>query len=117
MKRKTPIQTLNRRIRLALYLHQQSEELERYYLDTPERSLALALIDGIADAMEQSLLDAPYTPAELVIEHTPEPSIGTRNDAVENKIEDAVSTTQQTTKEEHSQPAIDMNQLAEEYLT
>jgi hypothetical protein len=87
--------------------------------------LALALIDGIADAMEQSLLDAEYTPAELVIEHTPESSIGTRNDAVDHKIEDAVDhkiedavgTQQQTTKEEHSQPAIDMNQLAEEYLT
>lgn len=111
MKRKTPIQTLNRRIRLALYLHQQSEELERYYLDTPERSLALALIDGIADAMEQSLLDAPYTPAELVIEHTPEPSQTTTK-----KHEDAVSTTQQqqTANEKHQEPAIDMNKMADE---
>jgi hypothetical protein len=104
MRKKTPIQTLNRRIRLALYLHQQSEELERDYLDTPERSLALALIDGIADAMEQSLLDAAYTPAEMVIEHKPETTT--------KKHEEPVSTKQQQTSDQ--EPAIDMNQLADQ---
>jgi len=101
------------RIAVALYLKQQIDQVER---DTPGDGTAQAL-RAIAKALQGGAFDHAIEPAELVIEHTPSSSIGTRNDAVEDEIEDAVSTTQQTTKEEHSQPAIDMNQLAEEYLT
>ena len=97
------------RIAVALYLKQQIDQVER---DTPGDGTAQAL-RAIAKALQGGAFDHAIEPAELVIEHTPEPSQTTTK-----KHEEPVSTTQQqTTKEEHSQPAIDMNQLAEEYLT
>jgi hypothetical protein len=117
MKHKDNIELIATRSALAIYLKRQADLLAQHG-DDPE---ALRLLRYIGESIDHTITTANTT---IMVEHledaveSPESSIGTRNDAVENKIEDAVSTTQQqTTREEHSQPAIDMNQLAEEYLT
>lgn len=93
------------RIAVALYLKQQIDQVER---DTPGDGTAQAL-RAIAKALHGGAFDHAIEPAELVIEHTPATTT--------EKHEEPVSEIQQqTTKKEHSQPAIDMNQLAEEYL-
>lgn len=104
MKHKDNIELIATRSALVIYLKRQADLLAQHG-DDPE---ALRLLRYIGESIDHTITTANTT---IMVEHL--------EDAVENKIEDPVSTTpkQQTTKEEHSQPAIDMNQLAEEYLT
>ena len=57
------IDGLRRRYRIKSYNHIQRHLLKNRYSDTPERALALALLDGIDDAAEHGILDAEYKPS------------------------------------------------------
>lgn len=101
MKLKQNIELIATRSALAIYLKRQADLLAQHG-DDPE---ALRLLRYIGESIDHTITTANTT---IMVEHL--------EDAVENKIEEPANTTpkQQTANEKHQEPAIDMNQLADQ---
>lgn len=101
MKLKQNIELIATRSALAIYLKRQTDLLAQHG-DDPE---ALRLLRYIGESIDHTITTANTT---IMVEHL--------EDAVTDDIEKPVSTTQQqqTANEKQQEPAIDMNQLADE---